>query len=71
MHGALRREARVIWRKPDCLKPSLQKAQFLARRKCTRSRRRPLRCDVTGRAATLRGAGAMPSEGIKGDGRDA
>ncbi len=28
-----RREARVIWRKLDCLNPNLQKMQFLTRRK--------------------------------------
>jgi hypothetical protein len=27
------REARVIWRKPNCLNPSLQKAYQVARRK--------------------------------------
>jgi hypothetical protein len=61
----------MIWRKPHCLNPSLQKVKFGTRRKGTRNRRRPLRRDLSVRAAILRGAGAMPSEGIKGDGRDA
>ena len=32
-YGAVRWEARVIWRKLDCLNPNLQKAQNDARRK--------------------------------------
>ena len=32
-YGAACREIRVIWRKPDCLNPSLQKVQFGTRRK--------------------------------------
>jgi hypothetical protein len=32
-YGAARRETRVIWRKLDCLNPSLQKAKIDARRK--------------------------------------
>src|SRR5580704_14005400 len=71
VHGASRREIRVIRRKPDCLNPSLQKVKRSARRKGTCNRRRPLRRDDRPRAAILRGAGAMPSEGIKGDGKDA
>jgi hypothetical protein len=68
--GAVRREIRVIWRKPDCLNPSLQKAQVDARRKDACNRCRP--CGVmSGRAPQSSGAGAMPSEGIQGDGRDA
>jgi hypothetical protein len=39
------REIRVIWRKPDCLNPSLRKAQVNARRKDARNRRQPLRRD--------------------------
>jgi hypothetical protein len=69
--GAVRREIRVIWRKPDCLNPSLQKVQVNARRKDTCNRRRPLRRDRRSLAAILRGAGAMPCQGIQGDGRDA
>ena len=69
--GAACREIRAIWRKPDCLNPSLQKAQDDARRKDTCNRRRPLRRDAMSLAAILRGAGAMPCQGIQGDGRDA
>jgi len=69
--GAAHREIRVIWRKPDCLNPSLQKAQVNARRKDACNRRRPLRRDKRSLAAILRGAGAMPCQGIQGDGRDA
>ena len=43
--GTVHREIRVIWRKPDCLNPSLQKAQVNARRKDACNRRRPLRRD--------------------------
>ena len=32
-YGAVCREIRAIWRKPDCLKPSLQKARIRACRK--------------------------------------
>ena len=32
-YGVACREIRTIWRKPDCLKPSLQKVQFGACRK--------------------------------------
>jgi hypothetical protein len=69
--GAAYREIRVIWRKPDCLNPSLQKVQVNARRKDACNRRRPLRRDDRTLAAILRGAGAMPCQGIQGDGRDA
>jgi hypothetical protein len=68
--GAARREIRVIWRKPDCLNPSLQKAQVNARRKDACNRCRPCGA-MSGRAPQSSGAGAMPSEGIQGDGRDA
>jgi hypothetical protein len=43
--GAARREIRVIWRKPDCLNPSLQKVKISTRRKGICNRRRPLRRD--------------------------
>jgi hypothetical protein len=69
--GTVRQAIRVIRRKPDCLNPSLQKAQVNARRKDTCNRRRPLRRDERSLAAILRGAGAMPCQGIQGDGRDA
>ena len=69
--GAVHREIRVIWRKSDYLNPSLQKVQFDARRKDACNRRRPLRRDGALLAAILRGAGAMPCQGIQGDGRDA
>jgi hypothetical protein len=62
--GAVHREIRVIWRKSDYLKPSLQKVQFDARRKDACNRRRPLQCDSQWRTAILRGAGAMPRQGI-------
>jgi hypothetical protein len=68
--GAVRREIRVIWRKPDCLNPSLQKAQVNACRKDACNRCRPCGA-MSGRAPQSSGAGAMPSEGIQGDGRDA
>jgi hypothetical protein len=58
--GAACRAARAIWRKPDCLNPSLQKAQIDARRKDACSRRRPLPRGVHVPAAFLQGAGAMP-----------
>jgi hypothetical protein len=45
VHGAACREVRAIWRKPDCLNPSLQKVKVSTRRKGTRNRRRPLRHD--------------------------
>jgi len=41
------------------------------RRKDARRRRRPLPRDSNVPAALLRGAGAMPSQGIEGDERDA
>ena len=69
--GAVRREIRVIWRKPDCLNPSLQKAQLFARRKDACNRRRPLWQGHCLPAVILRGAGAMPCPGIEGDERDA
>ena len=53
--GAVRREIRVIRRKPDCLNPSLQKAQVNACRKDACNRCRPLRRDERSRAAILRG----------------
>jgi hypothetical protein len=59
-------EIRVIWLKLDCLNPSLQKVQHDTRRKDARNRRRPLRHDFGERAVFLRGAGAMPNEGIQG-----
>jgi hypothetical protein len=69
--GAGRRETRVIWRKLDCLNPSLQKVERSTCRKDARNRYRPLRHGVSGHAAILRGAGAMPCQGIQGDERDA
>jgi hypothetical protein len=61
----------VIWRKLDCLKPSLQKVQepHLPER-----RPKPVPALPQGHykpAAILRGAGAMPCQGIEGDERDA
>ena len=41
-YGTVCREIRAIWRKLDCLKPSLQKAQGNARRKYAWNRRRSL-----------------------------
>ena len=70
-YGAARRGIRVIWRKLDCLNPSLQKVQRVARRKDACNRRRPLRQGFSRPAAILRGAGAMPCQGIEGDERDA
>jgi hypothetical protein len=68
---AVFREARAIWRKLNCLNPSLQKVQADTRRKDVRYRRRPLPQDSDVPVAILRGAGAMPSQGIEGDERDA
>ena len=70
-YGAVRREIRVIWRKPDCLKPSLQKARIRACRKDARNRYRPLPQVAQIPVVILRGAGAMSCQGIKGDGRAA
>jgi hypothetical protein len=69
--GAVRREIRVIWRKSDYLNPSLQKVQVFTRRKAHETGAGP--CGTMGdeRAVILRGAGAMPGQGIQGDGRDA
>ena len=69
--GAVRREIRVIWRKLYCLNPSLQKVERSTCRKDVRNRHRPLLHGVSGHAAVLRGAGAMPCQGIQGDERDA
>ena len=69
--GPVRWGIRAIWRKLDCLKPSLQKVQCHARRKDVWNRRRPLLQGDQIPAAILRGAGAMPCQGIKGDERDA
>ena len=64
------RDPRVIWRKLDCLKPSLQTMRLNIRRKDARNRRHDLRRHPTAAAATP-GRGAMPSEGIQGDEQDA
>jgi hypothetical protein len=63
-YGAVRWGIRVIWRKLDCLNPSLQKAYVAARRKDVCNRRRPLLQGSHVLAAFLRGAGAMPCRGI-------
>ena len=70
-YGTARRGIRVIWRKLDCLNPSLQWAQCFARRKDACNRRPPLRQDFGRPAAILWGAGTMPCQGIEGDERDA
>jgi hypothetical protein len=70
-YGAVRRGTRAIWRKLDCLNPSLQKVQGLTRRKDAWNRRRPLPRGSQLLAGILRGAGAMPGQGIEGDERDA
>jgi hypothetical protein len=70
-YGAACREIRAIWRKPHCLKPSLQKARIRACRKDARNRYRPLPQGAQIPVVILRGAGAMPCQGIKGDGRAA
>ena len=69
--GVACRGIRVIWRKLDCLKPSLQKVQMGTRRKDACNRRRPLPQGEQVPAVILRGAGAMPCQGIEGDERDA
>jgi len=55
----------------DYLKPSLQKVKAVTCRKDTCNRYRPLRWDEESPTAILRGAGAMPCQGIQGDERDA
>ena|SRR5712691_13240934 len=70
-HGMACRGVRGIWRRTDFLKPSLQKVQPDTHRKGACYRCRPLRRSLSESAAILRGAGAMPSEGIEGGGRDA
>jgi hypothetical protein len=61
----------VIRRKLDCLNPSLQKVEPVACRKDACNRYRPLLQGCFVPAAILRGAGAMPGQGIEGDERDA
>ena len=68
-YRAVCREIRAIWRKPDCLNPSLQKARTRACRKDARNRYRPLPQVAQIPVVILRGAGAMSCQGIKGDGR--
>ena len=61
---------RVIRRKLDCLKPSLQEVQHLTHRKASDTGANP--CDrIGGCLSQSSGAGAMPSEGIQGDERAA
>jgi GNAT superfamily N-acetyltransferase len=69
--GAGCREIRAIWRKLDCLNPSLRRVEPSTCRKDARNRYRPLRRGVSGLAVILWGAGAMPCQGIEGDERDA
>jgi len=69
--GAACREIRAIRRKLDYLKPSLQMVKAVTCRKDTCNRYRPLRWDEEALTAILRGAGAMPCQGIQGDERDA
>jgi hypothetical protein len=61
----------VIRRKLYCLNPSFQRAEDHACRKDTRNRYRPLRQGLRLPAVILRGAGAMPGQGIEGNERDA
>ena len=70
-YGAAYRAARAIRQEPYCPNPSLQKVQAVTRRKDARNRRRPLLRSREISAAIPRGAGAMPSQGIKGGRRDA
>jgi len=62
---AVRRGIRVIWQRPDCLNPSLQKVKCHTRRKGTCNRRRSLRQGGVSPAAILRDAGAMPYRAFK------
>ena len=55
----------MIWRKLDCLNPSLQKVQKHTYRNDVRNRYRPLRQGHYKPAAILWGAGAMPCPGMK------
>jgi hypothetical protein len=65
-YGVMRWGICMTWRKLDCLKPNLQKAQFDARRKDACNRRQP--CGrICGRLLQASGQGAIPSEGIQGD----
>ena len=69
-YGAVRRGARAIWRKPDCLNPSLQKAQIDARRKDACNRAGPFgKVPSTRRNPPGRRSDAL--RGIEGDERDA
>ena len=68
--GAVRRGIRAIWRKLDCLKLSLQKVQRAPAGK-TPGTGAGLCREVSRYSVILRGAGAMPCQGIQGDGRDA
>ncbi len=63
-YGAACRGIRVIWRKLDCLKPSLQLVQIPARRKDACNRCPPLRQNARSPAAILRGEGTIPCKGI-------
>ena len=70
-YGAVRRGIRAIWRKLDCLKPSLQKVQRAPAGKTPVTGADPCREVSEVLAVILRGAGAMPCRGIEGDERDA
>ena len=65
-YGAARREIRVIWLKLDCLNPNLQKVQMTPAGKTPETGAGP--CGAMTVRAQSSGAGAMPSEGIQGDG---
>ncbi len=65
------RGTRAIWQRLNCLKPSVQKVKFSARRKDARNRRRPLPQGGLGPVVILRGAGAISDQGIEGCERDA
>ena len=70
MPGAVRREIRAIRRKSDYLKPSLQKVEGNTCGKTSVTGASP--CGgMDGARRNPPRPGAMPSQGIQGDGRDA
>jgi hypothetical protein len=69
--GLGRRGTRVIWRKLDCLKPSLQTTERLASAGKTPETGAMLCDDIPLVSTQPSERGALPSEGNQGDERDA
>src|SRR6266568_7675226 len=70
-YGMACREIRVIWRKLNCLNPSLRKVQMS---RLPERRLKPVPVPAAGCPSACRnppGAGAMPRQGIQGDERGA